>query len=76
MSDLRHILLLAAALLLSAACSKDEDVLPDQQRRMESYLTTTHTPRLVPEEEVEEGTEQPYYTRLGNTVYRLSLIHI
>ncbi len=70
MSDLRHILLLAAALLLSAACSKDEDVLPDQQRRMESYLTTTHTPRLVPEEEVEEGTEQPYYTRLGNTVYR------
>lgn len=63
-------LLLAAALLLSAACSKDEDVLPEQQRRMVNYLTTTHTPRLVAEEEVEEDAEQPYYTTIGNSVYR------
>ncbi len=70
MSYLCKILFLAAALLLPFACSKDEDVLPEQQRRMESYLAMTHTPRLVPEEEVEEGTEQPYYTKLGNTVYR------
>lgn len=70
MPNLRHIFFIAAILLLSAACSKDEEVLPAQQRRMESYLASTHTPRLVPEEEVEEGTEQPYYTKHGNTVYR------
>ena len=69
MKALRN-LLLAATLLLSAACSKDEDILSDQQRRMESFLTATHTPRLVAETDVEEGTEHPYYTPLGNTVYR------
>ncbi len=63
-------LLMLAALLLAFACSKEEDVLPEQQKRMESYLTSTHTPRLVAEADVEEGTEQPYYTPLGNTVYR------
>lgn len=66
---MRH-LFTAALLLLAAACSKNEDLLPEQQRRMESYLTSTHAPRLVAEEEAEEGAEQPYYTTAGNTVYR------
>lgn len=37
---------------------------------MVQYLTSTHAPRLVAEEEVEAGTEQPFYSTLGSTVYR------
>ncbi len=43
-------LALAGALL--AGCSDEEDVLPDQQKRMESYLRSTHAPRLVHEQEI------------------------
>lgn len=68
---MRKLAIIAAALLLVGACSKeDEDLLPDQQKKMTSYLTSTHSPRLVAETEVESGTETPYYTELGETVYR------
>ena len=40
--------------LLLAACSDEEDAFVQQQQRMVSYLTSTHTPRLVPVEELEE----------------------
>lgn len=59
-----------AALLLCLACSKDEEVLPKQQEKMVSYLTSTHQPKLVAKEDVETGTEQPYYEEFGNSVYR------
>lgn len=63
--------IIALALLIFAGCSKeDEDVLPKQRERMVSYLESTHAPRLVAEEVVESGTEQPFYTMLGSTVYR------
>lgn len=60
-------LALAGALL--AGCSDEEDVLPDQQKRMESYLRSTHAPRLVHEEEVADE-QLPCYSTAGNTVYR------
>ena len=63
--------LIAAALLLLGSCSKeDEDVLLKQKERMVSYLESTHNPRLVAEEAVEEGVEQPFYTIVGDGAYR------
>lgn len=63
--------IIAAALLLLTACAKeDEDVLLKQKERMVSYLESTHTPRLVAEEAVEEGVEQAFYTQHGDAVYR------
>lgn len=62
-----------AILLLScfaAACSEDDDILPQQQERITSYLTTTHAPRLVAEGDVDAGSQQLYYTASGNTVFR------
>ena len=34
------------------------------------FLTGTHAPRLVAEENLEEGSNQPYYTVSGDAVYR------
>lgn len=63
--------ILALSLLLFAGCSKgDEDLLPKQREQMVSYLESTHAPRLVAEEIVEAGTEQPFYSLSGSTVYR------
>ena len=63
--------LITAALLLLGSCSKeDEDVLLKQKERMVSYLESTHNPRLVAEDAVEEGVEQPFYTAVGDGAYR------
>ena len=39
--------LFVALPLLFAACGEDEDILSQQQQRIVSFLTSTHTPRLV-----------------------------
>ena len=44
-------------------------MLPDQQKRMESYLRSTHAPRLVHEQEIADE-QLPCYSTAGNTVYR------
>lgn len=63
--------LIAAALVLLGSCSKeDEDVLLKQKERMISYLESTHNPRLVAEEAIEEGVDQPFYTVVGDGAYR------
>lgn len=63
--------LIAAALVLLGSCSKeDEDVLLKQKERMISYLESTHNPRLVAEEAIEEGVDQPFYTIVGDGAYR------
>ncbi|MCM1151586.1 MAG: hypothetical protein NC209_02975 [Alistipes sp.] len=62
--------LLSPALLLAAGCSEEEDVLGKQKTGMVSFLERTHNPRLVPEEEYEEGSRSAFYTTLGDAVYR------
>ena len=47
--------------LLLVGCSEDEDTLTNQRQRIVSFLTSSHIPRLVTANEVEED---------------LSLIHI
>ena len=66
-------ILLPASVLCAAllgGCSNEEDVLPTQRDRIVSFLEGSHQPPLVPEEEVEPGSDALYYTTLGNTVYR------
>lgn len=64
------ILLCAFVAPLCSACSQEEDVLPTQRDKIVSFLEGSHQPQLVPENEVEEGTEDPYYSTHGTTVYR------
>ena len=58
------------ALALLAGCSQDEETLTQQRTRMVSYLTSTHNPRLVAEENLEAGSEMPFYSVLDGAVYR------
>ncbi len=55
---------------LCCGCSEDEDLLSTQQTRMVSYMQSTHSPRLIPESEIVEGEQTPYYTVSGDRVYR------
>lgn len=56
--------------LLFCSCSEEKDVLPEQRKKIVSYLESTHTPRLIPEWELEEEGTLPFYSVSGNTVYR------
>lgn len=61
----------SCVLCLAVACA-EEDVLPDQQSRMASYLSGTHQPRLMTQQEADVSleTEPEFYTTVGNTAYR------
>lgn len=51
------------------SCSDDEDILPEQQKKIESFMRNTL--RLVDEEELDEGSRLPFYRRMaGRSVYR------
>lgn len=63
-------ILLALPLVLCGACSEEEETLPQQRERIVSYLTSTHSPTLVAESEVDIESQQAFYTTSGNTVYR------
>lgn len=69
MKRLFVILILALPMLLSS-CGEEKDVLSEQRQKLLSYLKSTHTPGLIPESEVEEGSQLPYYSISGNSVYR------
>ena len=56
MSKIRfHILL--AALLVVTGCGEDDKVLPEQQQQFESFLSGSHQPRLVTEQEAMSSDE-------------------
>ena len=55
--------------LLAWSCSEKE-TLSEQREKLVSYLERTHSPTLVSEALVEEGSQLPYYTVSGNSVYR------
>ena len=56
--------------LLFAGCDDEEDAYVQQQQRMVSYLTSTHTPRLVSVDELEEESQLPFYTQPALGLYR------
>ena len=68
------IICLSAALVSLAGCSDDEDIQPAQKEKIVSFLTGTHAPRLVAEENLEEGSNPPYYTVSGEAVYRFNFV--
>lgn len=61
-----------SALALLVSCSKEEDILPNQQQRIVSFLTGSHSPRLLSEADaaVSLDNDPPYYSTFGNTTYR------
>lgn len=67
-----YILVLMTFLALVSGCKKEnDDVLPDQRKRIVSFLTSSHSPRLVKEEELEPDGKQPFYTELAHgNLYR------
>ena len=65
-----RLLLLPLLLLAATGCEEEEEAYVQQQQRMVSYLTSTHTPRLVAENELEEESQLPFYEALGNGIYR------
>lgn len=68
MKRLIAILLLTSSLL--AGCKQDDEILPDQQKRIVSFLTSSHSPRLVSADDLEEDSQLPFYTVAGDAVYR------
>lgn len=68
MKRLLAILLLTPWLL--AGCEQDDEILPEQQKRIASFLASSHAPRLVPESDLEENSQLPFYTVAGDAVYR------
>ncbi|MDE5621505.1 MAG: hypothetical protein K2I59_00740, partial [Alistipes sp.] len=66
MKKIFSILLLCPLLLWS--CKEDDDVLPSQQQRIVSFLTSSPSPRLVAAEDLEEESQLAFYTVAGNSV--------
>ena len=62
--------LIFALPLLFCGCSEEEDILPEQRQKIVSYLERTHSPALIPESQVEAGSQQRFYSMSGSTVYR------
>lgn len=63
------VIMLALGVML-CGCSQEDDILPDQRKKLVSYLTSTHSPQLIPEDQVLQDGQKPYYSVLGSTVYR------
>lgn len=62
----------AAGLLFLAGCGQDDDVLPSQKTGIVGFLTGSHDPKLISEDQVPESIDvnPPYYSVFGNAVYR------
>ncbi|MEG1700237.1 MAG: hypothetical protein RR270_03035 [Alistipes sp.] len=56
--------------VLFCSCKEDADPLAEQQTKIVTYLTSTHLPKLVAEENLETDSQLPYYTRVGDGAYR------
>lgn len=61
-----------AACVLLAACEDNDDALTTQRQRIVSYLTSSHVPQLVSEEEAETSLDPnpPFYELIDQQVYR------
>lgn len=64
--------LFASVLFLLSGCTKDDDTLKRQQESIERFLTSSHVPRLIWEEDLETSLEPepPFYEKLELDTYR------
>lgn len=69
---IRNIAILAVATILFAGCKQNDDILTKQQESTVRYLTSTHSPRLMTEQEATVSLEEKpeYYTNYGNMAWR------
>lgn len=69
---IRYIAILASALLLFAGCKQDDTVLSTQQTSTVKFLTSTHNPRLISENEAATSLEENphFYTNYANLAWR------
>lgn len=59
-----------ALLLCCVGCADREDVHGKQVTGIVNFLERSHQPRLIPAEDYEEGSRSPFYTTLGDVVFR------
>lgn len=61
-----------AACLLPVACKDNDEALTSQRQKIVSYLTSTHVPQLVSEDEAETSLdpEPAFYELIDQQVYR------
>lgn len=59
-----------AVLLCCVGCADREDVHGKQVTGIVNFLERSHWPQLIPEADYEEGSRSPFYTTLGDAVFR------
>lgn len=62
----------AMCLALAVGCSDDDEQITSQRSEIVRFLTSTHVPRLVAEEDKESSleAEPPFYEKLNQDLYR------
>ena len=62
----------AMCLALAVGCSDDDEQITSQRSHIVRFLTSTHVPRLVAEEDKESSleAEPPFYEKLNQDLYR------
>ena len=65
-------LLVTAAAMLGVGCNNDEKSIESQRTAIERYLTSSHNPRLIAKEDIENSPEYnpAFYERFGMDTYR------
>ncbi len=65
-------MLAAVAMVFVVGCNDDDKIVESERTSIERYLTSSHQPRLIPKEEVENSIEYnpPFYEKLSMDVYR------
>jgi hypothetical protein len=64
--------LAAMCLAFVVGCNEEDTVLTSQQEQIVRYLTSSHNPRLIAEQEVPNSmvANPPFYERINTSVYR------
>jgi hypothetical protein len=73
LEKIKYVIALLGIVLTVSSCSNESDaVLTNQQKAIETYLTSSHNPRLIEESKIYDSLDdQPqFYTRWGMNIYR------
>lgn len=73
--QMKRLMYIVMALVLAAGCEKEgEDITLTQMQRIESYLTSSHTPRLISydnlDQYMDDTTPPQFYNTFGRAAYR------
>lgn len=64
--------LVAAAMTLGMSCNDNDKTIESQRTSIERYLTSSHRPRLIAKEDIENSIEYnpPFYEKFGLDLFR------